>query len=399
MFQPETKQLGVTLKDMENKFFSTINVPKVLDGAHRLAMSVLLAVTTMPKTAVSTFPILATLGHVTEKLEKICGWNPQMADRVKQNCKAQNKKLVIPGVIQKFFDKLNPNANVGSMECPSPALGVYYKLIMAELAQAKLNGQFWRTNVRQQDLQLAQKLFNKPDSDMAIIASELLELCDSDASIVAHSSFNIDAMSEPGSHFSGLDAARDLSLELRQEREDAYLNASLSEDSARWTDCDLQFFDQNQQSALFRVDGNCCLYYDYDQNAFCDKPAVNKTARCHQHRDTANSKFMSILTRMNQKEYKIGFSLAAEAFRFFTEPQMHSDVVEYAPYFEGSIPPFLHSANNMKKVLQACYKSYKAGYLTSSSVGFRDNFFKEYFPNENISTRDYMFTYLSIRVC
>ena len=383
---------------METKFFRTISVPKVVEGAHRLAMSVLLATTTMPKTAISTFPILAALGHVTDKLQKICGWNPAMTERVKLNCKVQNKKLVIPGLFQRFFDLMDPNGAGSSPTCPSPTVGRYYKLMLSVLAQAKLKDHFWRTNVRQQDLEMAQKLFNKPDSDIAIITSEILELCESDLAVSSRSTLNVEAMSEPGTHLSGLDNSTEFDVETQQQREDAYLDASLDEGNERWTDNDMEFFNRKQQSALFRVNGDCCLYYDYETNAFCDKPAVENTARCIKHKDTANTKFMQILMKMHKDDYKVGFSLSSECFRHFVEPSTTTDYVEYAPSLEGPLSAFKHSENSLRKSLIAGYQSYQAGYLTKSSIPFRDNFFKEQFPNEKISTRDWMYTYLSLRV-
>ena len=53
----------------------------------------------------------------------------------------------------------------------------------------------------------------------------------------------------------------------------------------------------------------------------------------------------------------------------------------------------------MKKVLVAGYKSYEAGYLTKPGMPFNSKYFVEQFPGEkDITTKDWMHTYLSTRV-
>ena len=386
---------------MEGVFFRTIGDPKVSEGAHRLILSILLAVTTMPKTAVSTFPLLAALGHVTDKLQTICGWDNSLLQRIRDTHKLKNQRIHDTCLFQNFFDALEPDGHPGTTLTPSPSVGRYYKLMLTEFSQAKIDEIFWRANTDREDIQMAAKLFNKVDSDVAVIASELLDLATSDLAISARSSFNVATMSEPGSHFSGLDAIRDLEplMHRSQAANDAYLDASESEGLPNWTDTQLEFFEGADKSPLFRVDGECCLYFDIEENAFCNNPAVNNTARCVKHQDTANSKFMRILSKLNNKDNQTGFSLSRAVFRFFNEPQIASDFVEYAPCLEGALPQFKHSANNLKLLLSAGYKSFKAGYLTKSSIGFKDNFFREAFPNAtDVSTQAWMHAYLSIRV-
>ena len=163
---------------------------------------------------------------------------------------------------------------------------------------------------------------------------------------------------------------------------------------------DLEFFNQNKnKNPLYRVDTDCCLYFDYDENKFCQNPSINNSARCAIHQDTKNTKFMKILAQLNKSDQKIGMSLSASAFWHFHEPKLVSDFAEYAPSLEGSVAAFKHASNNLKKILIAGFKSYKAGYLTSSTIPFQDNFFREQFPNEkNISRKQWMHSYLSLRV-
>ena len=108
---------------------------------------------------------------------------------------------------------------------------------------------------------------------------------------------------------------------------------------------------------------------------------------------------MKILAQMNRANVKLGMSLSSSSFWHFNEPKMISEFAEYAPSLEGSISAFKHASNNLRKLLIAGFKSYKAGYLTSSSIPFQDNFFVEQFPDaKNITRKQWMHSYLSLRV-
>ena len=102
---------------------------------------------------------------------------------------------------------------------------------------------------------------------------------------------------------------------------------------------------------------------------------------------------------MNRVETRIGMSLSSGAFWHFNEPKLISEFAEYAPSLEGANPPFKHAEKNLRKCLIAGFKSYKAGYLTSSSIPFQDNFFREQFPEaKNITRKQWMHSYISLRV-
>ena len=385
---------------MEGSFFRTIGDSKVSEGAHRMILAIVLALTTMPKTAIATFPILTALGHVTDKLQILCGWEASLMTKIKETGQVKNKKLNDTGLFQVFFNTLDPTGHPGTVYSPSPNVGKYYKLMMTDLSQASLDPNFWTENTSEAEIRLAKRLFNKPDSDTAVLTSELLELTTTELALSAQSNLNSNAMSEPGSHFSGFDVNRDLEPIFNQSESlnDAFLNASDSTVGHQWSEHELEFFQSNEPSPLFRVDGECCLFFDLETNAFCNNPAVNNTARCIRHQDTANSKFMRIMAKMCNIEQKEGFSLCQSAFRFTMEPKTNAECMEYAPCLEGSLPAFKHSAANLKKLLTAGFKSYKAGYLTKSSIPFKDNYFVELFPNTEITTRQWMHTYLSLRV-
>merc|ERR1711914_47314 len=100
----------------------------------------------MPKTAIATFPILSTLGHITDKLQIICGWEASLMTKIKDTCHVKNKKLNDTGLFQVFFNTLDPSGHPGTVYSPSPQVVKYYKLMMSDLAQAAIKPEFWAQN-------------------------------------------------------------------------------------------------------------------------------------------------------------------------------------------------------------------------------------------------------------
>ena len=72
---------------------------------------------------------------------------------------------------------------------------------------------------------------------MAIITSELLDLHVSALALTASSNFNPEGMSEPDTHFSGLDSLQDLQSFLSQSTtaQNEYLEANIAEERVRWS--------------------------------------------------------------------------------------------------------------------------------------------------------------------
>ena len=89
--------------DMENKFHNTIRNAKVAEGAGRMMLSIMLTLTKSPETALSAFPLLAALGHVTDKLKVLCKWSTNLMAKIQELCHAKNKKIRDPGLFQNFF--------------------------------------------------------------------------------------------------------------------------------------------------------------------------------------------------------------------------------------------------------------------------------------------------------
>ena len=390
---------------METKFHNVIRSKKVVEGANRLMLSVILSVSTTPKTALATFPFLAALGHVTEKLATMCAWSPQVTQKVQELGKIKTKKVRQTGLLTDFFQKLDdflPSQGQQGMEKVTDFLSRYYRLMMMEMIEMQFPQQFWVNKVTKSELKLARQFFNKPDSDIAIITSELLDLANSPKATTDQSYLDEEQITEPSAQMSHVESLRDLNefLEYSPEQQELYLEQTLSADSASWSDMELAYFDQTaSKSHLFKVNTDCCLFFDVTTNSFCQNPAVDQSSRCQVHQDTENTKFMKILATIGDQVKTKGFSLNMAAFRFFVEPKNSNKIYEFAPCLEGALPAFKYSENNLRKILIAGYESQKAGYNSSSAKPFRDNFFREQFPNtKDVTSKDWMHAYLSIRV-
>ena len=108
--------------------------------------------------------------------------------------------------------------------------------MLSDIAEAELPEKYWITEVNQQQLDLVKIFFNKKDSDVAIITSDLLDLGASAIALTASSNFNSEGMSEPDTHFSGMDSLQELNSFLSQSTtaQNEYLQANIAEERVRW---------------------------------------------------------------------------------------------------------------------------------------------------------------------
>ena len=224
---------------MESCFYNTITKKEVIEGAHRLILSMILAVSTTPKTALSSFPLLASLGGVTDKLQTICGWDASVMVKIKETHRMRNSKIKDSGLFHHFFAKFTDAGpqSTSMPDRPSRYLGRYYKLMMTDIAEADLHQNYWINDVNLEQIDLVKVLFNKKDSDVAIITSELLDLSGSSLALTADSNFNSEGMSEPDTHFSALDSLNDLNsfLDKSISVQNEILEANISEERVRWS--------------------------------------------------------------------------------------------------------------------------------------------------------------------
>ena len=278
---------------------------------------------------------------------------------------------------------------------------------MVELSGAKLDPKFYQGQVSKEELKLVKRLFNKEDSDVAIITSELADLHITSLGITPNSRFNPIDMSEPASQFSSLESVsriREL-IEMDKDTQRAKnneLNQAANTSTEVITENDQEDFfpNSNIPPVLHRINTGACLYFDFDKNEMCKEPALEDTARCLKHQDNANSKFMKILAEMTNSKHQMGFHLADSVFRSFSRPEegLNQEVYEYAPCLEGALPAFKDSVSSLEKVLLAGWESYKSN-MGSDAFPFDDRFYRKRFPNlHEISLQQWKHTFYATRV-
>ena len=343
--------------DMENKFHNTIRNAKVAEGGARMMLSIILTLTTAPETALSAFPLLAALGHVTDKLKILCKWSTNLMTKIQELCHTKNKKIRDPGLFQNFFRRrlnYSPPDEDGTPSAKAKYLARYYRLMMLEMTEAEIPHEYWINEVTTDELKLVRKFFNKPDSDVAIITSALVDLSQTPLAMTQESHFRVDHMSQPSDHMSSVGSLRTLDefLQYSPEEQDNFLAATVAADAEVSNPDDLKVFDQNaSHQLLFRVNSDCCIYYDYESNTFCKNLAVRNTSRCQDHQDSANTKLMKIISNMGKNQSPLGYSINMDAFRPFVDPVPANTIYEFAPCVEGGLPAFKYSELSLKKLL------------------------------------------------
>ena len=270
-------------------------------------------------------------------------------------------------------------------------MGRYYRIFLMELSGARLNPIYWENKVTKEELELAKKFFNKNDSDIAIITSELADLHITSLCLSAESKFNPTAMSQPASVFSSMASIQrieeimcmDKQLQVVKTRD---INAAVSTSTEKVDNSkvleDTSFPNYSSSNPLlYRIDTGACLFFDFQNNELCKEPAIDNTARCVKHQDNTNSKFMKILAEMSDAPSGTKFHLARSVVRSFSRPEesLNPEVFEYAPCLEGALPAFKDSTCNLEKILMAGWESFKAN--MSKDTPFNDRFYKQRFPN------------------
>ena len=254
---------------------------------------------------------------------------------------------------------------------------------------------------------MAKKFFNKADSDVAIITSELADLHISSLAISPTSRFNPRDMSEPASLFSSLESVHrikeliDLDKQTQKAKATEITQAdATSTENFENPDLEENFPSQNVPTILHRINTGSCLFFDFNKNEMCKEPSIKDTARCIKHQDNANSKFMKILAEMSNDKSELGFHLADSVFRSFSRPEecLNQEVYEYAPCLEGALPAFKDSVANLDKVLLAGWESYRAN-MGTPSIPFDDKYYRKRFPNlHQISSQQWKHTFFATRV-
>ena len=252
--------------------------------------------------------------NTTEKLVKLFNWDGDIVRIMKQECRAKNERLVNRRLMENFFkfpDTVDQALNAAtSNKNQAITYGRYYKLMVEQHTSANLPPEFWNGKVTTEEVSLAKTIFNRQDSEMAIIVSELADLHLSSLGSAQVPRYSESHFSNPVSHFSELECFRRAEQNIE---DDPALKAKLLEmenklqNTSSWTDHQLSSQFRLPNVALFRFNTGACLGYDWQAQQFCKEPAVADTHKCVKHADNVDLKLIREIGSLTTKR---GISIA-----------------------------------------------------------------------------------------
>lgn len=319
---------------------------------------------------------------------------------MQKEIKAKNNDILDRGLIRSFFEfpeKFRPSNFQTSNSQMAMKNGRYYKLIVATTTNVIMKENFWKGQVTDKEVELSEELFNGKDSNLAIIISELGDLHLTSMGTSEDPKFDLDHFSNPVSHFSELECFKraeqniedDPELKLKLEQMERTLQSSNN-----WTEEQMTTQFRLPNVALFRLKSGACVGYDWKLQKFCDEPVMKDSNWCLKHDQEGQD--LKMIREMGTLALKKGVSLMKGITRVSIGPEKLDKVVEYAPSLEGAVPAFRHSSENLEKMLEAAYATFKAGYSDNVKY-FDDKEFKQRFPNEKfISTERWKHAYLAL---
>ena len=253
---------------------------------------------------------------MTKRLSKLFNWDDDVVHKMKQECKAKNERLFDPGLFKQFFifdEKIDPSHWSFKGTNPQMAMehGRYYRLVVSEIVQSSLPNRFWKDQVQSGEIVIAKMIFNKSDSDLAVITSELADLHLTSLGTTQVQRFSESQFSNPVSHFSELECFRRMEQNIE---DDPLIKQKLMEMekslncSNSWTARELSTQFQVPNSTLFRFNTGACLGYDWQAQQFCCEPVVNDTNKCVKH---ANDEVdLKLIRQIGSLVTKRGHSIA-----------------------------------------------------------------------------------------
>ena len=341
------------------------------------------------------------VGTVTLKLTDLFQWDEQIVQAMQNEIRARNADILDRGLMRSYFEfpeKFRPSNYQTSNQGMAIKNGRYYKLVVVPTTKVQLKEHFWSGQVTQNEIQLTEELFNGKDSDLAIIISGLGDLHLTSEGMTDAPNIDVDYVSNPVSHFSDLECFKraeqniedDPELKLKLEQMEKTLQSS-----NKWTEDQLTTQFRLPNVSLFRLESGNCVGYDWKLQKFCEEPVAQNSTWCLKHAQEGND--LKMIREMGTLALKEGVSLANGIKRVRIGPDRLDKVVEYAPSLEGAAPAFRHSTENLEKLLEACYETFKAGDPGDRRF-FDDKEFRQRFPNEKfISTDRWKHAYLAMK--
>ena len=135
-----------------------------MNGIHEMIVNLIFAVIMDPKESLNNHVILAFLGSVSEKLRLKCDWSDAAYETAIRACVRQNVGKGKESFLQTFYDPEDKQH------------GPYIRKIVAEIEDMTIESSMFEGQVTKDDLDACFRFFNRQDSLVAIIASELSDL-------------------------------------------------------------------------------------------------------------------------------------------------------------------------------------------------------------------------------
>ena len=135
-----------------------------MNGLHEMLVNLIFAVIMDPKESLNNHVTLAFLGSVSEKLRIKCDWSNEAYQTAIRACVRKNTGKNKDTFMQKFFE---PTDTVN---------GPYLRKIVAEVEEMTIPSSMFENQVTKAELDVCFRFFNRQDSMIAIIASEMSDL-------------------------------------------------------------------------------------------------------------------------------------------------------------------------------------------------------------------------------
>ena len=135
-----------------------------MTGLHEMLVNLIFAVIMDPVESLNNHVTLAFLGSVSEKLRIKCNWSNEAYQTAVQACVRKNVGSKKETFMDKFFD---PNDKVH---------GPYLRKVVAEIEDMTIPSVMFENQVNRAELDVCFRFFNRQDSMVAVVASELSDL-------------------------------------------------------------------------------------------------------------------------------------------------------------------------------------------------------------------------------
>ena len=140
----------------------------MMKGLHEMLVNLIFAVIMDPKESLNNHVTLAFLGSVSDKLKMKCDWSNEAYQTAVNACVRKNVNMRDQSFLPKCFGN------------PERSHGPYIRKVVAEIDEFTINTSSFDHAISSGHLDVSFRFYNRQDSIIAIIASELSDLHDTD---------------------------------------------------------------------------------------------------------------------------------------------------------------------------------------------------------------------------